>query len=94
MTEAKIPARVQKIVNAVRSGQRLCKSFRYKESGEKETNFYFEPSGKHCGPKSAEAAIELGLVTPLCDGLFGPETSQQFTLSHQPAPRSSAAQPS
>lgn len=74
----KIPVRVQRVVERVRGGERLCKSFFAKETGNTEVEFHFEPSGKRCGPKSAEEAIKAGLVVPLNDGLFGEETSQQW----------------
>jgi len=75
----RIPARVQAVVDKCRSGQTLCKFLRQKETGETETVFFFEPSGRRCGPKSAVAAIDAGLLKPSGDGLFGQESSQTWT---------------
>lgn len=77
----RLPKRVQFVVNQMREGQRLCRSYRLKESGETEVTYIFEPSGKRCGPKSAEAAIGTKFVMPLGDGLLGPESSQTFTAA-------------
>lgn len=57
----KIPVRVQRVVERVKGGERLCKSFFAKENGNAEVEFHFEPSGKKCGPKSAEEAIAAAL---------------------------------
>ncbi|TNC14884.1 hypothetical protein FF100_04715 [Methylobacterium terricola] len=59
----------------------LCRTFRMKETGEGETLFAFEPSGRSCGPKSAEAAIGSGWLVPQADGLFGAESSQTFVAA-------------
>ena len=75
---APLPARVKKVIDAVEGGQRLCKSYRFKKSGESEVEFHYEPSGKRVGPKSAEQAISTNEILPVGDGLFGAETSQQW----------------
>ena len=67
----KLPKRVQAVADKCRSGQTLCKFLRQKDTGETETIFFFEPSGRRCGPKSAIAAIAAGLLKPNHDGLFG-----------------------
>lgn len=66
----RLPARVQGVIEKVRAGERLCKSFRFKETGETEINFYFEPSGKRAGPVSAQRATETEFLRPLNDALF------------------------
>jgi hypothetical protein len=76
--KALLPKRVLAVIARCKNGQSLRKTFRFKESGETEILFCFEPSGKRCGPRSAQQAIESGLLTPLCDGLLGPETSQTW----------------
>lgn len=76
--DMKIPARVRAVLERVSTGQRLVKSFRNKESGNTEVEFFYEPSGRRCGPKSAEAAIATGLLVPKGDGLFGAEFSQSW----------------
>lgn len=76
-----LPARVKSVFAKMNGGERLVKSFRYKESGDTEVNFTFEPSGKRAGPKSAMAAIETGLLRPLGDGLFGDDLSQTWEVA-------------
>ena len=75
-----LPFRVKSILNAMDAGQRLCKSLRLKGTGETEITFHFEPSGRRVGSKSAQAAIETGLLTPLGDGLFEEELSQTWRM--------------
>ncbi len=70
MAEIKMSSRAAAIIERCKSGQRLCKAFRFKESGDTEIMFFFEPSGKRAGPKSAQEAIATGLLKPLNDGLF------------------------
>lgn len=77
MSETKISGRAVAIIERCRNGQRLCKSFRFKESGDTEVMFFFEPSGKRAGPKSAQEAIASGLLKPINDGLF--DNSQTWT---------------
>lgn len=75
---SELPKRAQVIVDRVRNGETLCKSIRHKETGETELSFTFEPSGKRAGPKSAERAIECGLLAPGGAGLFDASTSQTW----------------
>lgn len=70
MTETKMSHRAAAIIERCRNGQRLCKSFRFKESGDTEVLFFFEPSGKRAGQKSAQEAIATGMLKPLNDSLF------------------------
>lgn len=70
MSEIKISGRAAAIIERCKNGQRLCKSFRFKESGDTEIIFFFEPSGKRAGPKSAQEAIATGLLKPMGDGLL------------------------
>ena len=70
MNEVQMSHRAAAIIERCKNGQRLCKSFRFKESGDTEVLFFFEPSGKRAGPKSAQEAIATGLLKPLNDGLF------------------------
>lgn len=64
-----IPVRIQTIVGACRGGQTLCCTLRRSEVGE-ERVYWLEPSSRTVGKKSAEQAIEMGLLTPSGDGLF------------------------
>lgn len=77
-----IPKTVLAIADKCRGGQTLCKHLHQKDTGETEVLFFFEPSGKRCGPKRALRAIALGIVTPQGDGLFA-ETSQTFGACHE-----------
>lgn len=66
----RLPVRIQTIVGACRGGQTLCLTIRHSEVGDERT-YWLEPSGRSAGTKSAEQAIELGLLVPAGDGLFG-----------------------
>ena len=74
----KIPRTVLAVVENLKRGQTLCKLLRRKETGETEVIFFYEPSGRQCGPKTAQKAIAAGLLKPSGDGLFGPESSQTW----------------
>lgn len=76
--EVKVPARVQKIVDACKKGQTLHHCNLVLKTGSVEPSYWLEPSGKGVGPKSARAAIEMGLLEPLRDGLFDALDSQSF----------------
>lgn len=67
--EPKVPVRVQRVVDACRGGQTLCLTIRHSDVGD-ERVYWLEPSGRPAGTKSAEQAIELGLLLPAGDGLF------------------------
>lgn len=82
MTEdVKLPKRVLKIVETCKSGQTLHHCNVVMKTGNAEPTYWFEPSGKQAGPKSARQAIELGLLEPLRDGLFDALDSQSFRAS-------------
>lgn len=66
----RLPIRIQTLVGACRGGQTLCCTLRHSEVGD-ERIYWLEPSGRPAGTKSAEQAIELGLLVPAGDGLFG-----------------------
>jgi hypothetical protein len=74
----KLPARVQRIVDRVNAGEKLCIHLHQKVTGATEEQFFFEPSGERCPAKSARAAIESGWLKPSGDGLFGADTSQTW----------------
>jgi hypothetical protein len=69
MENTKVPKRVQKIVDACKRGQTLCLTLRHSDAGD-ERHYWFEPSNRKAGVKSAERAIEMGLLVPAGDGLF------------------------
>lgn len=76
--QKKLPSRVQLVVDRVRKGERLQRTFCTKANGEKETLFSFQPSGRPAPPKSSQDAIDSGLLRALGDGLFGDDTSQTY----------------
>lgn len=78
MDEAKLPKRVLKIVEICKSGQTLHHCNVVKATGNVEHSYWFEPSGKPAGPKSARQAIEAGLLEPFGDSLFDALDSQSF----------------
>ena len=73
--------RIQAIVDRCQRGERLRKALSLNEAGKTEITFWFDPSQKRCGPKSAAAAIKSGLLVPAGDGLLGPESSQTWTAA-------------
>lgn len=77
----KIPVRVQHALDRLKGGERLVKWFRHKETGEAETLFRFEPSGKNLGPDTALKIVRGGYVIPEGDGLFGADSSQTWRLA-------------
>lgn len=81
--QKKIPIRVQRIIDRCRGGEKVCKFLRLKENGAKEEVFFYEPAGGNIGPKSAAAAISMGAIVPLGDGLFGDQDSQTFIASSE-----------
>lgn len=66
----RLPIRIQTLVGACGGGQTLCCTLRHSEVGD-ERVYWLEPSGRSAGTRSAERAIELGLLVPAGDGLFG-----------------------
>lgn len=79
MTEFEhLPYYVKAVIEKCRSGQRLCRSFRTKETGDVEEIFIFEPTGKRVGQKSAAQALETGFLKPLGDGLLEIQSSQTW----------------
>lgn len=79
MPEAvKVPKRIEDIVKACREGQTLHHCNVVLKAGVSEPTYWLEPSGRPVGPKSARAAIEMGLLGPLRDGLFDALDSQSF----------------
>jgi len=66
------PTRALSILNPRQiKDQRLCRSFHVKNTGNVETTYLLEPSGRRVSPKCAEKAIAAGIVIPANDGLFG-----------------------
>jgi hypothetical protein len=75
MSRTKIPKTVQRVLEQLGAGQKLCRQ-RTPESGD--IFYFYEPSGKTCGPRTAQKAIELGLVVPNGDALFSDSDSQTW----------------
>jgi hypothetical protein len=72
-----LPRRVRFVVENVRAGQFLCRSYRVKSNGEFVESFFYEPSGKPAPEISSREAIASGFLRPRGDGLFS-DTSQTF----------------
>ena len=70
MKESKPWKRALRIVEQCKSGKRLCCFNRQSEEAG-AVIFYLEPGGEPVGRKTAENAIEHGLLVSNNDGLFG-----------------------
>ncbi len=75
----KVWKRAQRIADHCRSGKLLCRYNRQLETGLTETVYFLEPGGRQVGRRSAENAIQNGLLIPSSDGLFGPDFSQTWS---------------
>lgn len=80
-TAPKIWKRAERIAEQCKSGKTLCRYNRQTETGGTEVVFFLEPGGKQVGRRSAENAINNGLVIAAGDGLFGLETSQTWSAA-------------
>lgn len=76
-----LPVRVRRVIDRCRGGERLCRSYRLKATGDHETLYHYEPSGNSAPEKSSIAAISSGLLRPCGDGLFGGDTSQSWEVT-------------
>ena len=74
----KIPKTVQRIVDRLKGGQKLCRQ-RTPESGD--IFYFFEPCGNVAGPATVERAIALGLIKPAGDALFAEADSQTWVAA-------------
>lgn len=81
--EPKIPQRVTKVIDRCRSGETLCRGYRPRAIGDERDVllWWFEPSGKTCGPASAEQAIKIGALVPCDAGLFADGNAQSFRVA-------------
>jgi len=77
----KIGKRLQALIDRLQHGEKLCKSIRLKEDSVTEVTWHYEPSGKTASSWASSKAIELGLIKPAGDGLFGGETSQTWVAA-------------
>lgn len=80
MTEKKLPKRVESIISRCRSGETLCRSYRPRTIGESDdvVMWWFEPSGKPCGPASARQAVDTRQIVPCDPGLLNDGNAQSF----------------
>lgn len=74
--EPKVPVRVQRIVDACRGGQTLCKSTALNRLGTTDVRWFLHPSNREVPAISAQQATDH--LCPSCDGLFGAESSQTW----------------
>lgn len=75
--KVKIPRRVQKLVDACRSGKTVCMSIRHSEVGDEKV-YWLEPGGAPAGEWTVRRAVDLGLLTPQRDALFVDAESQTY----------------
>jgi len=78
MRKRKVPKSVQKIVENLRGGKKLCRAQRTTTAGETSVQFFYEPGGRRYGTKTAEKAIAHGVVKPCGDALFSEVDSQTW----------------
>lgn len=76
--EPKIPKRVLRVAAVCQKGETLHLALPQVSRGETNRRYWFEPSGKPAPTISAEQAINLGLLLPAGDCLFGTADSQTF----------------
>lgn len=74
----RLPARVWRVIDTVRGGQKLCKYLHKKPDNTTDARFFVEPDGRKVSAESAVEAIASGLLKPLGDGLFEADTSQTW----------------
>jgi len=75
-----LPKRVVTVLERLRRGETLCRSFRPRAVGEAGdvTLFWLEPSGRQCGPASALTLVKSGMLAPKDPGLFGSQDAQSW----------------
>lgn len=64
-----LPRRCLMILARLRAGERLCRSFRQRQSDD-ATVWWLEPSGTQCGPVSARLIASTPMVRSYDPGLF------------------------
>lgn len=76
----KIPLRVKRLVMACEAGATVKLGFRHSEIGD-ERFCWIEPGGRPVGWKTVAKALDMGVLEPAGDGLFG--ESQTFRLAER-----------
>lgn len=76
----KLWKRAERIVQQCKSGKTLCRFNRQTETGGTEVTYFLEPGGASVGARSAENAIECGVLVPSNDGLFA-DCSQTWSVA-------------
>lgn len=71
------PKRVRDLIDQVKEGVTLNKTFVRLETGNVETAYVLRPSNRSVGTATAEAAIASGKLRPRPDGLFS-DTPQSW----------------
>lgn len=74
----KLPFHARRVIERCRKGELLIRTYRMKETGEHETLYAFEPSGRRAPERGSEVAISSGFLTPRSDGLLDEASSQTF----------------
>ena len=80
MTEVteKLPNRLKRILERLRGGEVLCKTFIFDQRGASVEVFALHPSGRILPELSSKELISSGLVVPQNDGLFDASSSQTW----------------
>lgn len=75
-----LPKRISSVLLRLRGGEVLCRSFRPRAIGQAEdVNLYWcEPSGRQVTPKTANALVATGMLSPRDPGLFGVGDAQSW----------------
>lgn len=78
----KVPVKVQRLMSAMSSGQRLVLTRRQSEVGD-ERSYCLEWSGRPVGDWTVKRALDDGLIVPSGDGLFPELDTQTYQLAAQ-----------
>ena len=81
MKQLKPWKRAVDLAQKCKSGKRLCCFNQPSEECGNQVVFFLEPGGYPVGRKTAENAIQHGLLVPANDGLFGAEFSQTWSAT-------------
>lgn len=77
---SKTPAKIQRLMAAMSSGQRVVLTLRHSEVGD-ERLYCYERTGKPVGEWTINRALEMGIIEPSGDGLFSDLDSQTYRLA-------------
>jgi hypothetical protein len=76
-------ASAEVVARRVRESGVLCRQVKYPGHQHEKSKYWIEPGGKRVAQKGAEVAIELGLLVPNNDGLFGDLFGNEFSQTYR-----------